>query len=755
MKNIKIKQSPTRINQKRLVKMFQDIKRLKSDDSRFCFLIGAGASKSSGIKTGWELAQKWYNELKEDLDKEDFDRWKKSITLDEKKMGEYYPHIYKKRYKICPEIGYEEFKRMMEPIEPGLGYVILSQILAEEKHNFVITTNFDYLIEDAVRMYTATKPFSAGHETLAEFISTQTERPTIIKVHRDLFLHPFNGDKETQNLKEEWKKALTPILKNFNLLVLGYGGNDGSLMDYLKEIGSEGRKPIYWCIRNESDLNNKINNLLTEKDFIVTIDGFDELMYALNNVLDYKTFDNLEDSENHQFVQAAKKRISSLNDKRGELLENLKSNKEEISKDTKEIFTGSYSYNLDAYVEKDVIKKEAIYKEGLEKYPNDANLVGSYATFLYEIDKDNDKAEDNFKKAIELKPNDAIILGNYAIFLNKIRKENNKAEEYFVKSFESDPKYVNNIGNYANFLSATRGNYDKAEEYYIMANELDLKNATNLSNYASFLSNIRGDYDNAEEYYKKSILLKPNNPDTLGNYAIFLFNYRKDKDKAEEYYNKAITLNPSDSDLFGNYANFLFSIRLDYDKAKEYYKKSIKLNPENSVVIGNYANLLTYHFKDYDQAEENYKKAIVLDSDNSVIIGNYSNFLNNVRQDFDKAEEYFKKSIELDSTDAYNRGNYAHHLIISKQDFTNAETNIDKSFTLLKNGMENLRAELWFYRYAHYKKYIIEAEKELVQLVSQNVKSLGWNFQSHVEIARANKHPNVKRLQEFADAFSK
>lgn len=136
---------PTKINQNRLIRMFKDIKRLDSDE-RFCFLIGAGASRSSGIETGWELSKKWYEIIKEDLDKKELNAWKRKIEFDEDRIGEFYPHLYKKRYETSPEIGYAEFQKMMEDKEPGLGYVILSQILATEKHNFVITTNFDYLI---------------------------------------------------------------------------------------------------------------------------------------------------------------------------------------------------------------------------------------------------------------------------------------------------------------------------------------------------------------------------------------------------------------------------------------------------------------------------------------------------------------------------------------------------------------------------------------------------------------------------------
>jgi len=260
------------------------------------------------------------------LTSEELLEWQENIDFSEENIGFYYPHIYKKRYEALPQIGHEEFKKLMDNVDPGIGYLILSQILTKEKHNFVITTNFDYLIEDSVRMYTSQKPFSAGHEMLAEFISSQTERPTIIKVHRDLFLNPFNDEDETQKLKEEWKKALTPILRNFNLLVIGYGGNDGSLMDYLSNVDAESRKSIYWCVRNEDELNSKITNLLNEKDYIVTIEGFDELMISLNDALEYTIFDDLEKPEKHPFVIEAKNRITQLNKKLKDLLEKLAKN---------------------------------------------------------------------------------------------------------------------------------------------------------------------------------------------------------------------------------------------------------------------------------------------------------------------------------------------------------------------------------------------------------------------------------------------
>jgi Tfp pilus assembly protein PilF len=566
---------PKIITQERLVRMFKDIKRLNSEDTRFCFLIGAGASKSSGIKTGWELAAGWYKALQEDLGEEDLAAWKDGIRFNEEKIGEFYPHLYQKRYEANDQLGYDEFKKLMEKIDPGLGYVILSQILTHEKHNFVITTNFDYLVEDAVRMFTSQKPFIAGHETLAEFISSNTERPTIIKVHRDLFLHPFNDEEDTSCLKKEWEKALAPILNRFHLLVIGYGGNDGSLMQYLQKIPVENRKSIYWCVLKEQpELNTKIEDLLTNKDFIVHIDGFDELMYAFNTALGYDIFSKLDKPETHPFVEAAKGRLAELDNKLKGLLASIQQTNKPISDATIELFTGANKYLYDAYIEKDVDRKEKIYQEGIAKYPDNSNL-----------------------------------LGNYALFLHKIRK-----------------------------------------------------------------------YDHAEAYYKKAIDANPKQATNLGNYAIFLYNIRK-----------------------------------EYESTEMYYKKAIEADPKHATNLGSYAL-----------------------------------FLHKIRKDYDSAEEYYKKAIEADPKHANNLGNYAHFLILDKKDFETAEKYIDQAFEIPDNKGIDLLSELWFYRFAHYPQWYEEAEKQLEELIAKGSKSIGWNLQDHIAIAKQQGHPKLDKLKEFA-----
>jgi len=535
---------PQTISQKQLVHLFKDAKENNCADICFCFLLGAGASVSSGIPTGYELAKKWYASLKNDLLSEsELKLWEQEIGFDENRIAEFYPQIYEKRFFSNRKMGYEEFKKLMEKADPDIGYVILSQILTKEHHNFVITTNFDYLVEDAVRMYTDKRPFSAGHEILASYISIHTDRPTIIKVHRDLFLHPFNDTDTTRYLREGWKKALTPLLKKFHILSIGYGGNDGSLMDYLGEINADDRKEIYWCKREDAVLNDNVQQLLTDKDYIVTITDFNHLMISINNALNYDIFTNLDTPPVHPFVINAQNHIQKLNEKLKELLKQReKETKDTSNEDMESLFSGAWNYILKARNEIEIDKKEQIFQEALNKYPDNEDVLFQYAYYLQTSRQDYDNAIKHYNKVIEIKPDDSdswYNMGN--AYVDK--QDNDKALESYQKAIAI-----------------------KTDDYDAWFNMGDT--------YAK-----KQDYEKAIKSYQNAIGIKPDDASTYCNLG-FLYIKINEIEKAEQTINKAIELG-DDIHSRMNLAH-LFLIKNEETKALENYKTSLKnfTNPE-------------------------------------------------------------------------------------------------------------------------------------------------------------------------------
>ncbi|KGN86264.1 tetratricopeptide repeat protein [Porphyromonas gulae] len=807
------KELPKTITSRQLVRMLKDASG-ESKGPKFCFLIGAGASMSSDIPTGADLARKWIQEIEEDCGKDDFAKWKNKVGISEDNVGEFYPQIYEKRFGHIRESGYDCIRHYMEGKEPSLGYLILANIMVREKHNVVITTNFDNLLEDAIRTYTKEKPFIAGHEALAGYVPKRSDRPIILKLHRDLFFHPFSDREHTGTIQKAWEDILDRFLSDYFLIVLGYGGNDGSLMDYFASLNN--RKQIYWCVYNpgeessnqdsENDLSwrrhlwgklsSKAQNILNPNDFLIAINGFDIFMYDCYAALGYKFLDGIEEIKRpnpmHELLEATYRRLENINAQRKEISEIKRSLSQETSASYHNVLSGALSYLFDANQETDIDKKDKIYQEGIAKYPQDANLLGDYANFLHTIRYDYDQAEMYYKQALEADPKNAITLGNYAVFLNTIRHDYDQAEAYYKKALETDPKNANNLGNYASFLHTIRHAYDQAEVYYKQALEADAKNANTLGNYALFLENIRCDYDQAEAYYKRALEADPKRANTLGAYALFLENIRHDYDQAEAYYKRALEADPNHANTLGNYASFLHTIRHDYDQAEAYYKRALEVDPKNANALGNYAVFLNdirhdydqaemYYKKaldadpnhantlgnyasflhtirhDYDQAEVYYKRALEADPKDATALGNYALFLENIRCDYDQAEVYYKRALEIDTNNANKLANYAHLLITYREDLKRADSLIRQAFESADNNerMKPLLAELWFYRYAHYyEEWGAEAEKELTALLNAGAKSIGWNLAPDIELARKNRHPHIEQVEAFAKALT-
>lgn len=285
---------------------------------RFCFILGSGASVESGIPTGGTLEYQWMACMlgnQKDLDgtrpyspAETRDlrqlaghlkqEGKLDHTIEEMEeayqeakgkgrktlSSEYYFDLYTLRFYPQYQNGYAYMERLMEQAHPSFGYHALARLLSDEEKgcNLIITTNFDSLVEKALSIYTDTLPLVINHEALSNYIKANTRRPIVAKVHRGLFFDPLNSPEETTQLKGDWKKILNQVFWSYTPVVIGYGGGDHSLMDYL-ETDVKLPHGIYWAYRGELP-DERIQNLVTDKNgYLVETPGFDSLMLFLGN----------------------------------------------------------------------------------------------------------------------------------------------------------------------------------------------------------------------------------------------------------------------------------------------------------------------------------------------------------------------------------------------------------------------------------------------------------------------------------------
>ena len=574
---------------KEFVHTFTDI--WKSTDRRICFVLGAGASKSSGIRTGGELAKQWLDEIKQRMQGQNgaFQDFLEKHSIDENSPAAAYPLIYKDRFKFDADSGFDFINNEMERAKPGYGYSVLAQILSDRQHNIVITTNFDNLTEDALYTFTSKRPLICGHESLAIFAKPSVKRPLIVKIHRDRFFNPQSNPEEIETINKLWVDALNNIFRAATPIFIGYGGNDGSLMGYLEQVSALNN--LFWCERKGSVVTAGVESLLNKHNGkLVEIDGFDELMFLLQDGIGLKLLDQ-------EIIEIANTRSKEYK----ETVENIR-NKQSLSDDdetqraaeriVEKAGDSWWAWELKVQKEKNNEEKERLYKEGLKNLSESPELNGNFAIFLKNIRKNYDEAEKYYRKALEIEPENANTNGNFAIFLEQTRKNYNEAEKYYRKALEIEPENAKANGNFANFLMNTRNNYDEAEKYYRKALEIEPEYAKANGNLALFLKKVRKNYDEAEKYYRKALEIDMGNANTNGNFAIFLEDIRKNYDEAEKYYRKALEIEPEHALNNGNFANFLKDIRKNYDEAEKYYRKALEIEPEHAIINGNFAGLL-------------------------------------------------------------------------------------------------------------------------------------------------------------------
>lgn len=723
----------------------------KSGSRKFCFIIGAGASISSGIPTGADLAHRWYDELKEMMSESDFNSWKIKMGIKEDDFGSYYGVIYNQRFKNDHESGYEDLNRAMEHARPSFGYSVLAKILSSTEHNIVITTNFDSLVEASLYYYTGKHPLVCSHESLSGFAKPDKNRPLVAKIHRDLLLSPMSKPEDIEKLDGGWKKSLDNILTTHIPIVIGYGGNDGSLMGYLDEMQ---HKPsnLFWCIRDEKGVNKRVKATVEKLGGrFVNTDGFDHLMFDLMFAMEGINLlgEEIEEEARRRAdkykemvkqIQADKAKSSSQDDKK---------NARELSKKAPK--ETAYSYLLKAYGETDIHKRGQIFEEGITKFRQDPVLLGQYAVFLTDKKNEHNKADRYFQAAIEIDPTNTENNSNYAYFLYAAKKQYDQAEQYYLKALDLDSNNLLTNFSYANFLEMIRKKYDQAELHYLKCLAIEPKHVNVNTAYANFLYKKKKEYNKAEEYYLKALESNPNDAITNGNYATFLFDVKKDHGKSELYFLKSIAAEPGNPNSIGSYANFLNTSKKDKQKAEEFYLKALAIQPNHVNNICNYANFLSEVVEDYNKAESYYLKAIKLEPENVNCLVNYAAFLNKSRNDKKKAKEYYSNAIKVEPNHAIANGNYA-QLLLQDGLKDEAESFMSKAFEFCEQ--DDLLIELWFYRYAHYKDYLDVAVQRLNYLIDKGNHSHGWDFSRNIKRAIQDGHPNPEKLKEYARKIS-
>lgn len=479
---------------------------------KFCFVLGAGASISSGIKSGQELVTIWDRELQE-RNEEEHIKWKEKLHITDDNKFSFYSKYYERRFRRQPADGYNYLEKLMEHAKPSIGYVMLSYLLTETPHNVVITTNFDHLAEDAVNYYGQTIPLVIGHESLAHYVTKHISRPTIIKIHRDLLLDPKNRTDELEQLHDNWKKALEEIFLEYHPVFIGYAGNDNSLMDFLLEncekfLNNKWSFP-YWMIYNKDSVGGKVQDFLERTEgHLIRHNGFDEVMYLMGGTLDYKL------PSKEVFLKDAEERYQSLIHSVDKFTE-ASLGRKEFGQEKKE-------------EDDDEAEERREISQAVEKITSQADQQRLYREAI--ILHNSGKYEESLKvqmQLVELNPGNHLYHNSLGVTLHKLGRYED-AEEELRKAVELGP------GNsaYHDSLGATlirQGRYEEAEKEARKAADLEPETAKYHDHLGAALYALEK-YEEAEKEMRRAIDLEPETAEYKENLDIILRKLQQQKE---------------------------------------------------------------------------------------------------------------------------------------------------------------------------------------------------------------------------------
>lgn len=264
-------------------------------------LLGAGASVKAGVPTAGDLvsmAGKWAWCEREGRSYEDqtvmpsdWQPWlKEQSWFDQARpLAELYPVAVERLLR--PQESRRRFFRaaLASDLPVSDGYKALARLLASRAILTVLTVNFDGLIAKA-----AHADYDVPHITtisrpadIVDFSLAPTY-PQVVEVHGS-FEHYQDRNllDEVQQLDENLKNALWPLLRDHPIVVIGYRGAEASVMDDFLLGGSEQplafRHGLYWCVLGEQDEELHPNvvrlaNRLGSNFALVDIPGFDRAM---------------------------------------------------------------------------------------------------------------------------------------------------------------------------------------------------------------------------------------------------------------------------------------------------------------------------------------------------------------------------------------------------------------------------------------------------------------------------------------------
>lgn len=249
------------------------ISRLHLYKGRYCLFVGAGVSVCAGVPLATAdlqglpsivsyIRRDFYGSLgMPNLNDDDLLKW-----YADRKLLQNLETLYSDALHLIgdtPRSRQYYLRKFFEGKKPGVSHIAIAKLIEYDHFHIVFTTNFDPLIEEAVRNNgKCLSPKVAAHEdTVADVLMTEPG-PKVIKLHGDyLFSDIKNTEDETSTINSNMRDKLRHVLNEKGLLVIGYSGSDNSIMSIFEQmVYDRGFFPfgLYWFHRVGSPPSDRV-----------------------------------------------------------------------------------------------------------------------------------------------------------------------------------------------------------------------------------------------------------------------------------------------------------------------------------------------------------------------------------------------------------------------------------------------------------------------------------------------------------------
>ncbi|MEO9385319.1 SIR2 family protein [Chromobacterium phragmitis] len=254
----------------------------------YAVMIGSGISRTASIPTGWEITLDLVRRIglaQGEEEQDDWAQWYREKTGKEPNYSDLLADI-----AISPEERRSILHSYIEPTEqeaqdglkvPTAAHLAIADLVKSGHVRVIITTNFDRLMENALREKGVEPTVISSVDALAGAEPLTHSRCYLLKIHGDYKdARILNTDEELSAYPKEYGVLLNRIFDEHGLIVCGWSGEwDHALRAAILRVPAR-RYPVFWASRGR--VGDGAKELINHRRAIeIQIDGADEFFGSI------------------------------------------------------------------------------------------------------------------------------------------------------------------------------------------------------------------------------------------------------------------------------------------------------------------------------------------------------------------------------------------------------------------------------------------------------------------------------------------